>query len=91
MLSIKDSSSLEYERNSALYYFNLWLNSNSKEIRVYGAEALIRLQDIGVVLSEQQIIKIKKLKRSRRKIKTCSGCLVDRTRIKDALSGFNLK
>jgi hypothetical protein len=90
-LDIDDSTNLKFEIEKRLYFNNLWLNSKYTVIRVYGAEALIRLQNNGVKLTEEQINMISKLKEQKKKIKTCHGCIYgDRIRVKNALKPFNL-
>ena len=85
-----DTINLEDEYRE-VYYFNLWLNSDNIITQVYGAEALIRLQNRGVVLSEEQIKKINRLKRSNKKIDTLDGCLMSRKPIRKALKPFDFK
>ncbi|MEN8928966.1 MAG: hypothetical protein ABF240_08875, partial [Flavobacteriales bacterium] len=90
-MKIYDSSNMAFQDKTDLYYFDLWLDSENKEIKVYGAEALIRLNNRGVVLDESQIKKIRRLKRSRKKIRTCAGCFIEDKRIKKILKPFSLK
>lgn len=91
-LFIRDSTLLDYEIKKRIYYFNLWLRSTDLVLKTYGAEALIRLQNNGVILSEEQLILINSLKKRNKKVPTCHGCIYgDRISIKDALKPFNLK
>ena len=71
---------------------NKWLNSDKPILQTYSVEALIRLKnDSKIELEEGQLKKIKKLKRSGKKIATCSGCFKSTKKIKDALSNINLE
>lgn len=86
-----DSISFQLNYQSEIFYFDLWLNSNYLEIQTYGAEALIRLNNMGALLSKKQIKKIKQIKRSLKRIYTCEGCFARKKTIIRALSSFNLK
>ena len=85
-----DSVSILLNYENEIYYYNLWLNSKYKVIQVYGAEGLIRLNNMGAKLSRDQIDKINKLKLSSQKIKICSDKKIRHETIRKILSPFSL-
>lgn len=71
-------------------YFDKWLSCDILVVKVYGAEALIRLQNEGGVLSPIQIKIIKELKSSFKSIQMCMGYYRERKSVKYSLKDFDL-
>ncbi len=74
-----------------LVSINEWLRSGSEVRQVYGAEALIRLENEGLDLTFEQLEIIEALKHSPTKINTCYGCIYGPQEIQEIMVRFKLK
>ena len=92
---VGDQPALRVDIEKLIYKGNIaeidkWLNSDSYVKKTYAAEALIRLENDGTELSTEQISRIVKIKRSKRKITTCFGCNTIDVKTKVALEEYRL-
>lgn len=78
-------------KNEDITAIDNWLNSPSLVHRVYAAEALIRLDNQFIPISEEQKDKIKKTKSLETIITSCSGCIRGDITVQEALSDFELR
>lgn len=72
-----------------LNYFDRWISCDLLVIKVYGAEALIRLQNEGVELTPIQIKVINELKTSYKSLQICSGYYKERKSVRRVLKPYN--
>lgn len=79
-----------YLKVNNLKMINKWLDSDNLSKKVYAVEALIRLNNEGLLLSDYQKKQIIIIKNIRNKIWTCSGCIYSEQSVKDALFRYNL-
>ncbi len=70
---------------------NEWQNSPNSVIRTYAAEALIRLHNEGMKLSEVELIFISEMKENDELISSCRGCIHSMITIREALYDYKLK
>ena len=72
-------------------YFDKWISCDLFVIKVYGAEALIRLHNQGVELTPFQIRTINELKVSYKSVQICNGYFRERKSVRRALSSYNFQ
>ncbi|MCF8277310.1 MAG: hypothetical protein K9J17_11300 [Flavobacteriales bacterium] len=68
-----------------------WLTDTLLEKRAYAAEAFVRLQKKGAVLTENQIVQVRNVLNSEEVIWTCNGCVYEPKTFKYALFRFRLE
>ncbi len=76
---------IQFQDTAAI--FN-WLHDADAVYQTYAAEALIRLQKAGMLISKKELVIVGNLKLSKRMVHTCSGCTHFEMPIKDALEMF---
>ena len=72
-------------------YFDKWVSCDILVVKVYGAEALIRLQNEGEILTPYQTKLIKQLKNSFKSIQMCMNYYRERKPVRFALKDYELK
>ncbi|MEN8929257.1 MAG: hypothetical protein ABF242_10045 [Flavobacteriales bacterium] len=72
-------------------YFDKWISCDLLVLKVYGAEALIRLQNEGKELTPYQIKVITELKSSFKSVQMCMNYYRERKPVKWALKDYELK
>ena len=77
-------------KNEDIKSIDNWLDSPSIVHQVYAAEALIRLDNQMIPITEKQREKIYEIKSLETIISACSGCVRGDTSVKEALSDFEL-
>ncbi len=80
----------ELIKNENIEAIRSWLDSPSWVHQTYAAEALIRLSNKDIQLTEDEVIKINELKLSTLKISACKGCMYGDVTIAKALENFDL-
>lgn len=80
-----------YIKNKDIKSIDNWLDSPSVVHRVYAAEALIRLENQMVPITENQRKQIYEIKALETVISACSGCVRGDTTVKEALADFDLR
>ena len=79
-------------RQNEVGILNNWLNSKSIVRQAYAVEGLIYLHNEKKTnLTEKQLTKINKLKKSNKKIIFCNGCSFDSQKLKIALAEYEIK
>ncbi len=78
-------------KNENVEAIDNWLNSPSIVHNVYAAEALIRLNNQMVAISEAQKDKIRNIKSIETIITSCTGCLRGDITVAKALEDFELR
>lgn len=77
--------------SSRVSYFDKWISCDILVVKVYGIEALIRLQNKGEKLNELQLSIINEYKNSYKSIQVCTKYYRERLPVKKVLEKFELK